>query len=231
MHEIAEGLLATTGDLRLGAGFWMPARATALSCGAGAVALVSPLPLADADVAAIESLGKVAWVVAPNRMHHMHVAAAAARFPEAKLALADGVADKLREPLASVPLASTPLGSEVTSFAIHGAPAMSEVAILHAPSRTLVVTDLVFNLRATRGFLTPLILTLVGARGRFAQSRAVRFMVKDRAALARSFDALLDAHFDRVVMAHGEIVERGGKDALAGALGWARASAAVPLLT
>lgn len=230
MHEIAHGLLAMTTDLRLGAGFWMPARATALACGGGDLALVSPLPLSDEDIRALEGLGKVAWVVAPNRLHHLHVAAAAARFPEAKVALAEGVAEKLRAPLPSVSLAAAPLGDDVSTFPIEGAPAMSEVALLHRPSRTLVVTDLVFNLRATRGLLTPIILTLVGARGRFAQSRAVRFMVKDRAAFGRSCEALLAADFDRVVMAHGEVVERGGKDAVARALGWARSSvpAALP---
>ncbi len=220
MFEIADGVLATTTDLRLSPGFWMPARCTALACGDGRVALISPLPLTDEDVGRLEGLGKVAWVVAPNGMHHLHVRGATERFPEARALLARGLEAKV--PVASEPLEGAAFGAQVRALTVAGAPALAETVFLHVPSKTLVVTDLVFNLRETKGLLTPLILTVVGARGRFAQSRALRFMVKDRDALARSFEEILAMDFDRIVVAHGEVLQAGAKDALAGALGWAR---------
>ncbi len=224
MYEIADGVQATTTDLRVGAGFWLPARATALACDGGRVALISPLPIGDDDAAAVERLGKVTWIVAPNRMHHLHVRACGARWPEAAVLVASGVEKKLASGTALAPLESASFGSEVDTLTVAGAPSLAETVFLHKPSRTLVVTDLVFNIRATKGLLTPLVLTLVGARGRFAQSRAVRFMVKDRDAVAASFEAILAMDFDRIVMAHGEVLASGAKDALARVLGWARKS-------
>lgn len=222
MFEIAAGVMETTTDLRLSPGFWMPARCTALACGDGRVALISPLPLTDDDARTLDGLGNVAWVVAPNGMHHLHVRGAAERFPEARVLLARGLEAKVPSGVASEPLEGAGFGAEVRALTVAGAPALAETVFLHVPSKTLVVTDLVFNLRETKGLLTPLILTVVGARGRFAQSRALRFMVKDRDALALSFEEILAMDFDRIVMAHGEVLASGAKDALAGALGWAR---------
>ena len=59
-----------------------------------------------------------------------------------------------------------------------------------------------------------------GAWGHFGPSRLMKTMVKDRAALRRSIDALLDWDFDRIVLSHGDIVEAEGKNALRTAFAW-----------
>ena len=52
-------------------------------------------------------------------------------------------------------------------------PKIQEWVFFHHVSQTLIVTDLVFNLRETRGWNTSICLTMFGTRGRFAQSRVV----------------------------------------------------------
>ena len=58
--------------------------------------------------------------------------------------------------------------------------------------------------------------------GRFEQSRLIRFVTGDRAATARSVETLLSWDFDRVVMAHGRIVEDDAKNRLRAGLWWWR---------
>jgi hypothetical protein len=44
--------------------------------------------------------------------------------------------------------------------------------------------------------------------------------MKERHRLKHSVTEILDLQFQRVVMAHGEVLEQGGKDALARAFAW-----------
>jgi hypothetical protein len=67
--------------------------------------------------------------------------------------------------------------------------------------------------------MTKVVMGMMGTRGRLAKSRIWRFLIKDRAAHQSSLDAILKADFDRLIMAHGEVVEGGARDALAHALG------------
>jgi hypothetical protein len=85
---------------------------------------------------------------------------------------------------------------------IEGDPAADEFAFFHRTSRTLVVTDLVFNVRWPRGFVVNVVLFLEGCQGRLAQSPAWRFMIKDRARRA-SAERFLAPSFETLVVAHG----------------------------
>ena len=108
---------------------------------------------------------------------------------------------------------------------VEGAPWVNEVAFLHRPSKTLVVTDLVFNVHGARG-LSPLVFRMVGAWKKLAQSRLFRSQVKDREAFAAAGRQILDWDFDAVLMAHGEPVTgvdangRDPKQRLRAALSW-----------
>ena len=101
----------------------------------------------------------------------------------------------------------TGLPAEVQAVLIEGAPAFGETVLLHAASQTLVVTDLVFHVRAPNGLSTGLIRRLVGAHRKLGQSRALRFMMRDRAAACQSARRVLALDFTRIVMAHGQVVD------------------------
>ena len=104
-------------------------------------------------------------------------------------------------------------------------PGLDEHVFFHPTSRTLVVADLVFNVHACPGLGMPLFLRLVGAWKKLAQSRVWRFATKDRAAAAASIDEVLAWDFDRLVMAHGDVIESGAREQLAEALHWLRGGA------
>lgn len=210
-------------DQRLPGGFRFPARMSAIPTRAG-TALVSPIPLDDAIVSALGGLPEVRFLIAPNALHHLYLGPASERFPDATVLAPRALRAKRPDLRIDRDLEDglpQDLASEITAVPFDGAPALAETAFFHADSRTLVVTDLVFNVVRPQGFVAHVVLTLVGCHGRLAQSRALRFgMVKDRVAAKRSAEALLALPFERLVMAHGDVVERGGRGALASALAW-----------
>ncbi len=208
-------------DQRLPGGFRFPARMTAMGLPGGGVALVSPIPVDDAMAGAIAALGEVRYLIAPNLLHHLYLGDAIARFPGATVLAPEGLARKRPDLRVDATLgAALPgeLGSAVDAIAIEGVPAFSEFAFYHRPSRTLVVTDLVFHVERPRGFVANVVLALVGCHGRLGQSRVWRLAAKDRDALAASAARLLELPFESLVMAHGTIVTVDARERLRAAL-------------
>lgn len=208
-------------DLRVAPGFYLPARSTIVRLSNGKLVVHSPLgPLAadDATAQSVEALGEVTALVAPNCLHWLSLKAAAARWPRARVFGTPGLERK------NVGTGFTALPSigafedELMVRRVEGMPNLFEHVFLHPRSRTLIVTDLVFNVHRCRGFAMPLALRCVGAWKRLAQSRALRFMTKDPVQAAHSVLDVLAWDFDRLVMAHGDVVESNARQKLAAAL-------------
>ena len=66
-------------------GLRFPARMTVLPLARGQLALVSPVPIDEASAAAIDALGQVEFLIAPNLLHHLYLGDAARRYPEARV--------------------------------------------------------------------------------------------------------------------------------------------------
>lgn len=208
-------------------GFRLPTRMTVLPLSDGALALVSPVPIDDERAAALSDLGEVRYLVAPNLLHHLYLASACERYPRAKV-LASGALRRKRPDLRVDLALEDPLPEDferaVVSVRIDGAPAVDEYVFFHRASRTLVATDLVFDVRAPRGLVAHLVLYAVGCHGELAQSRMWRFFVRDRRAAEASVERILGLPFERLVVAHGEGVDEDAHARLATALSWMRAA-------
>ena len=166
----------------------------------------SPVPIDDALAAEIAGLGRVLYVVAPSAYHHMFVGKFAARFPGAKLFGAPGVARKQPELAFAGALtdgSAPPWSEEIDQVFIEGAPRLSEVVFFHRASRSLLVSDLFFNVTEPETWSTGLVLRMMGTYKRFARSRAWKLFGKDRQALKASVEKVLDWDFVRVLPGHG----------------------------
>jgi hypothetical protein len=97
---------------------------------------------------------------------------------------------------------------------------LNEVVFHHRASRTLLVSDLVFHIDADSPFPARLVSRLMGGYGRCAPSALERFLVRDRTAARRAFERILAWDFDRIVMAHGRVLESGGREALRRGYHW-----------
>jgi hypothetical protein len=223
MSELSE-LPAFDYDQRLpGLGLQLPARMSVLPLGAGKLALISPTPIDHGIAAALARLGEVQFLIAPNLLHHLYLAAAAKRYPGAQVLAPPGLRQK-RPDLSIHGTLDQPapeaVADAVEVLRMQGAPGIDEFVFFHRATRTLVVTDLVFNVLPPQGLAAHIFLFLGGCHGRLAQSRVWRFAIKDRAAAADSVHQILSLPFDTLVMAHGEIVHTDARTRLAAALGW-----------
>lgn len=199
-------------------GLPLGARMTVLRLSDGGLLLHSPVALSDEDLAAVRALGPVRHLVGPNQVHHLFLGHAAQAFPDAKLWGAPGLPKKRADLAFAGTLGETPLDGDLEQHVIGGMPGIHEVAFLHRPTRTLVLTDVLFHFRATPSFLLRTYLKASGAFGRPAQTSYLKSKVKDRAAFAASAARILSWDFDRLVVAHGEVLSGGAKEAVRAAL-------------
>lgn len=218
---VADGLWTFEGRVALGLGIVFPARSVLARLDDGTLALHSPLPIDDALAAEIDAVGEVKHLIAPNLFHHLYFGPACERWPNAKRYGAYGFAKKRPDLTFDVVLgqddASALAGFE--PIGIRGMKA-NETLFFHAASGTLVVTDLVFNLRSYHTKVSAVFFRLLGVHGKVAQSPIVRWATNDRAAAGAGCREALSRPFDRLVVAHGPVVETGGKAALEHALAW-----------
>ena len=207
-RPIAPDLWAVETEQPLPGGVRLPLRMTIVRLADGGLWLHSAAPIDDALARAIDALGPVAHIVAPSALHHLHAGPARARWPGATLWIAPALQVKRPDlaPATPLPTSGSPWpGIEV--LRIDGAPSIDEHVFFHAPTGSLIVTDLVFNVLRAPTCLTPWALRLTGTWGRYACSRAWRWSAKDRPALAASLRAALAWPFTRVVMGHGDVLE------------------------
>lgn len=201
-------------------GLHLGSRVTIARLPEGELWVHSPIPLDDALRSEVEALGKVRYVVAPNLFHHLHVAPWLSAWPEAELIANPELAGKRPDLRIARRLdAPLPFADTLAPVAISGT-LLGETVFVHRPSRTLVSADLIENFGTSDHLYTRVYLKASGLEHRAALSRVLRPAFRDRPAARRSLDALLSMDFDRVVLAHGEVIEGGGPDALREAYRW-----------
>lgn len=198
------------------------ARMTVVRLRSGGLFVHSPIRLTDGLKAALDDLGPVEIAVAPNALHHLFLGPFLAAYPAAKGFAGAGAAAKHPE-LTLARLAATPdplWSADLDQLHVEGAPKLDEYVFLHRASRTLILTDWMFLFRDSKSFLLRLYLKLTGGLGKAQQTPELRRMIKDRAAARATAERMLAWEFDRVIMCHREILERGGKPALQQATAW-----------
>lgn len=215
------GLLAVERRFFLPGGLAIPTRSFVVELADRALAVISPLPDEEAR-SAIAKLGRVAFLIAPNSFHYTGIGAWAGAFPDAAVFLAPGLAARRPELPAGRVLDAqtpTPFGEVLGHEVMDSGRGVSEVAFLHRPSHTLILTDACFHIRdAPRR--DRLGWRLLGAWQRFGPSRTARFiLLSDRARVAEFVERLCRLDFARIAVAHGETVEPANAGTLRQAFG------------
>jgi len=215
-RALADGLFSLDRRIFLPGGFGIPTRSLVVRGADGALVVISPLPDEQArrDVAA---LGPVGVLIAPNSFHHLGIASWAAAFPAAQVWLAPGLAERRPELPKGLELgegAATPFGDVLPHAVLAPHRGVSEVAFLHRPSRTLILTDACFHIvEAPRK--DRLGWRLLGVWKRFGPSLTARtLLLRNRTRVADWIERLCAWDFDRIIVAHGEVLEGAGAAAL-----------------
>jgi hypothetical protein len=202
----------------------MPLTATmaVLRLGDGSLLLYSPLSMTPDRRAAVEALGPVAHLYAPNLFHHRWVGEWAAAFPSARVHAPAGLSKKRPDlRVDRVHTVSEPaFAGVVDEYRIEGF-RLDESVLVHRPARTLIVADLIQNVGRPQHPWAKLYTRTMGFYDRVALSRMIRWTgFTDRVAARRSLDQLLALPFDRLVVGHGAPLLARAKDAVAAAYRW-----------
>ena len=186
---------------------------TIVRLGDGRLVIHSPGPLDAGAGEWIRSLGRVAVILVPGNFHHLHAAECQRAFPDAATWICPGV--ERRDPALrfdgvlgqALPKAMQPGFEQVF---VRGR-LMAEVALLHRPTGTLLLVDLLERF----GDATPNVngvlracSKLMGMWNRPALGPEYRlFGWTDRATARAALERILAWNARRVVIAHGDLVD------------------------
>jgi len=199
-------------------GVRLRARTTAVRLGDGGLMLHTPAPMTDALVEQLRSLGPVRWLVVPNCFHHLGTPAAAARFPEARVA---GPASALKRNDAlkfHVDIRDRGFGEqlpEVEALPLEGVPFLDETVLYHRPTNTLLGADIVLAANASDHWTWRWAARITGCYEQVRVSPDVRKKIQDKKAAARSLHAMLERPAQRLIVGHADVIGEGCRDQLA----------------
>ncbi len=126
------------------AGFHYPTRMVVIRLSGGDLWVCSPVPLTSDLRAAMDALGTVRFLVAPNAFHHLSLLEWAQAYPQARVFGAPGLAKKRRDIRFDETLGTTPPScwSGQMDQLIFPNRLAAEVVFFHRPSGTVIFTDL-----------------------------------------------------------------------------------------
>ncbi|CAA2990712.1 Hypothetical predicted protein [Olea europaea subsp. europaea] len=205
-------------------------RSTAVKLTSGDVFLAASHPIDAETKATIDKLGPVKYIAALDAEHTMSTKQYIDAYPQARLIGPEpvlkknsdlpwhGVFGRDAEPLGPELAASKEI--QAVYFSGH---ANSDIAFLHAPTKTLIQADLLFNLPAKEQYqhnpssafaFWPLSYFANGMHpdGR-AHQTLITMVSKDKENMAEGARKVAAWDFDRIVPCHGDVIETGGKEA------------------
>lgn len=206
-------------------GFRYPTRMAIIRLADDGLFLWSPIALTPGLQATVEALGTVRYLVAPNKLHHLFLADWKTAYPWARMYAAPGLSQHRRDLAFDEKLqerAPAVWAGQIDQLFVQGSFALTEVAFFHRASRTALITDLIQQFpegwfKGWRGW--------VAKRAGIVEPRAgapidLRATFTNRKALRQAVKRMLDWDAERLVMAHGKLVEHDATAFMRAAFAW-----------
>ncbi|MEG4318414.1 MULTISPECIES: DUF4336 domain-containing protein [unclassified Microcoleus] len=183
--------------------------------------VISPIQVNDTIVSQLGELGTVSHIIAPNLYHYLFAANFKKLYPNAKFWAAPGLAAK--KPDLSIDRTiqgeanSLWNGLEYIFFygfktvSLRGFDLLNECVFFHAASRTLILTDTAFHFDESFPIITQFASRAIGGYKTLSPSILERIATKDKEKVRESVKKVLGWDFERVIVAHGSIIETQGK--------------------
>lgn len=191
--------------------------------------LISPIQLQAKDCSSLNSLGTICHLIAPNQFHHLYLSQAQALYPDATTWGVEGLAEKRPDlRLDSLLNQTGTFGEELEYLPFKGFGALlprgiclaHETVFWHRPSRSLILTDTSFHFDETFPWVTQLAARVMGSYKVLKPSYFEKMGSRDKAQVKASVRQVLAWDFDRVMTAHGSIVETDGKAQFTAGFEW-----------
>jgi hypothetical protein len=211
VETAGERIVTVEGDIPMPLGKF-PRRMTVVGLSRGRSAIFSAIPLNEPEMLRIEEVGKPAFLIVPNGHHRLDAAAWKTRYPRLKVLCPPGAKDKVGE---AVPVDSTQdiLNDKNVDFVIVDGTGEAEAALMvrREDGATLIVNDVIANVRHPRGLGAKVMARLIGFGVKRPQVPRVvrRAMVEDEGKLARQLRSWSEiADLRQIIPSHGEILDR-----------------------
>lgn len=200
-------------------------RMTVIRLRSGGLWVHSPVLPTPERTRAIDELGPVEHLVAPNKIHSLGIKPWKARYPSAKVWASPAFSRRHPDIAIDGVLASgveTVWSDEISHCAVEGHAILDELVFLHKRSKTLIVTDLIQKHEAANdSWFWRSVKALNGILGRSGGvPRDVKLSIRDKLAFRRSLAAILDWDFENLVLAHGHCLRGGAKKDVSHAFSW-----------
>lgn len=221
LQNIAENLWVEARTLR----FWGLETGTRMSIvrlSGGGLFVHSPVALDAETKREVDAIGPVRAIVAPSRMHHMYVPEWMSAYPSAVACCCPTLEKKRADIAWTRVLGDEPepeWRGEIDQVFFGARSLENEVLFCHRKSRTLLCADAIFNLATHPSPITRVVAVLMGGRAPGA-TLLERILIRDRRAAREQIDRMLAWDFDRIVLAHGDIIDTGGREVLRKAYAW-----------
>lgn len=197
-------------------------RMTIVRLSSGGLLVHSPVALDDALKEEVSKLGPVAAIVAPSKFHHLYVGEWAREHPNAIVCACPTLEKKRTDVAWTEVLGDTarPEWSADLQQVFFGARSLeNEVVFFHARTRTLVCADFIFNLAQHESRLTRIVTRMMGQKEPGA-TWLERVLIRDRKRAREEVDRVQAWSPERIVLAHGDVIDHGGSDVVRRAYGW-----------
>ncbi len=225
MKKFGEDIwIAGGASLEVG-GFSYNTRMAVIRLSDGGLFIWSPIQLTEKVKAEVDALGSVSHIVSPIKYHHLFIADWQAAYPDAKTHAAPGLTKRRKDLRFDAELQDGPdlAWADVMDQAIFfGNPMLEEVIFYHRPSRTVLFCDLLQQFPAEhftgwRRTIARLDL-MIGPEPTVPRKFRVAFI--NRRAARTALERILNWQADRLIIAHGDVIEQAATDTLRRAFTW-----------
>lgn len=197
-------------------------RMTVIRLATQELAVISPIQINDAIVTQLAQLGTVRHIIAPNLYHYLFAANFKKNYPNATFWAAPGLELKKPDLLIDkkIDRDGKSLGDGIEyiffdgfrTLALSGFDSLNESVFFHSVSRTLILTDTAFHFDDSFPLITQFATRVIGGYKSLSPSLLERIATTEKDKVRKSVEKVLSWDFERVIMAHGTIVEQNGKE-------------------
>lgn len=227
LQDFGDEIWLADGPVEAIMGFRYATRMAVIRLGNGALFIWSPVKLTSELRDAVDHLGAVRHIVAPNSLHHLFVADWQSAYPDAQFHAAPGLREKrpdLRWDADLADMAPPQWSDEIDQVIVYGNKITTEVVFFHRQSRTAIFADLIQNFEPGwfKGWRA------IAAKLDFMTAdkptvpRKFRMAFSDRDAARSALAQILDWPTQRMIAAHCPPVLQDGHAAIAHAFDWLR---------
>jgi hypothetical protein len=187
-----------------------PRRMTIVRISGDRLIIHSGIALDEVEMAVVEKFGRPTFYIAPSAIHRMDVKPWKQRYPDLVVACPPAARNKV-EDLVKVDTVAPDFGDPTVRYVELEGTAQREGALVvdGAQGTTLVLNDLIFNVRKQRGIIGVLF-ALVGVTGPGPKiaKLVLRKIAEDKQALRRQLEEWANlASLKRIIVSHGAIIE------------------------